>query len=73
MGGRLVACFSCDLQVFLLFGKGWIGSDLGELLKKNGETFTIAESRMENRESVVKEIEKVMGGVWEWVSVCHVR
>jgi 3,5-epimerase/4-reductase len=44
---------------FLLFGKGgWICGKVAELLKSQGKEVRIADSRMENRESVVAEIEK---------------
>jgi dTDP-4-dehydrorhamnose reductase len=45
--------------VYLLFGKnGWIGGKLIELLKADGKTFHLADSRTQNRESVIAEIEK---------------
>jgi 3,5-epimerase/4-reductase len=46
-------------EVYLLFGKnGWIGGKLTELLKADGKTFYLADSRTQNRESVIAEIEK---------------
>jgi len=46
-------------NVYLLFGKnGWIGGKLIELLKAQGKTFHVADSRTENRESVEAELEK---------------
>jgi 3,5-epimerase/4-reductase len=46
-------------QVYLLFGtNGWIGGKLIELLKEQGKTFHLADSRNYNRESVLAEIEK---------------
>jgi len=47
-------------DVYLLFGgkTGWIGGKLIELLTAQGKTFHIADSRTENRESVIAEIEK---------------
>jgi dTDP-4-dehydrorhamnose reductase len=46
-------------DVYLLFGKtGWIGGMLTDLLKQQGKTFHLAESRTYNRESVIAEIEK---------------
>ena len=46
-------------EVYLLFGKnGWIGGKLIELLKADGKTFYLADSRTQNRESVIAEIEK---------------
>jgi len=48
-----------DKQVYLLFGKnGWIGGKLIELLKAQGKTLHIADSRTYNREAVEAEIEK---------------
>lgn len=45
--------------VYLLFGKnGWIGGKLTALLKESGATFYLADSRTQNRESVIAEIEK---------------
>jgi len=44
--------------VYLVFGKnGWIGGKLIELLKEQGKTFHLAESRSYNRESVEKELD----------------
>lgn len=46
-------------EVYLLFGKnGWIGGKLIELLTEQKKTFYLAESRSQNRESVIAEIEK---------------
>jgi 3,5-epimerase/4-reductase len=46
-------------DVYLIFGKnGWIGGKLQELLKAQGKTFYLADSRTQNRESVLAEIEK---------------
>lgn len=46
-------------NVYLLFGKtGWIGGKLIELLKEQGKTFHLAESRTYDRESVLREIEQ---------------
>jgi dTDP-4-dehydrorhamnose reductase len=45
--------------VYLVFGKnGWIGGKLIELLTAQGKTFHLANSRTENRESVLAEIEQ---------------
>eukprot|EP00931_Biecheleriopsis_adriatica_P103688 TRINITY_DN78492_c0_g1_i1.p1 TRINITY_DN78492_c0_g1~~TRINITY_DN78492_c0_g1_i1.p1 ORF type:complete len:679 (+),score=157.97 TRINITY_DN78492_c0_g1_i1:53-2089(+) len=42
---------------FLIFGKtGWIGGMLGDLLRKQGYEFEYATTRLENRESVEREI-----------------
>lgn len=43
------------LQVYLLFGKtGWLGGKLTILLREQGKTVHLADSRLENRESVLK-------------------
>lgn len=42
-------------QVYLLFGKtGWLGGKLTTLLRDQGKTVHLADSRLENRESVLK-------------------
>eukprot|EP00903_Cladosiphon_okamuranus_P015515 g14325.t1 len=47
-------------QVYLLFGKtGWLGGKLTTLLQEQGKTVHLADSRLENRESVLKEIETI--------------
>jgi dTDP-4-dehydrorhamnose reductase len=46
-------------DVYLIFGKnGWIGGKLQELLKAQGMAFHLADSRTQNREAVLAEIEK---------------
>jgi len=46
-------------DVYLIFGKnGWIGGKLQELLKAQGKAFHLADSRTQNREAVLAEIEK---------------
>ncbi len=46
-------------DVYLLFGKnGWIGGQLIQLLTEQKKVFYLADSRTENRESVLAEIEK---------------
>eukprot|EP00605_Chrysophyceae_sp_TOSAG23-4_P001705 GSChrysophyteH1.ASY1.ANO1.1874.1 assembled CDS len=46
-------------DVYLLFGRnGWIGGKLIELLKEQGKTFYLSETRTQNRESVIEEINK---------------
>ena len=46
-------------DVYLLFGKnGWIGGKLIDLLKEQGKTYYLADSRTYDRESVLAEIEK---------------
>jgi len=46
-------------DVYLLFGKnGWIGGQLITLLTEQKKVFYLADSRTENRESVLAEIEK---------------
>lgn len=44
------------LQVYLLFGgkTGWLGGKLATLLREQGKTVHLADSRLENRESVLK-------------------
>lgn len=45
--------------MYLLFGKnGWIGGKLSKILETQGKTVHLADSRLENRESVIHEIEK---------------
>ncbi|CAM9990503.1 unnamed protein product, partial [Phaeothamnion confervicola] len=45
---------------YLLFGKnGWIGGKLIELLKSQGKKVVLANSRLENRESMINEIDTV--------------
>jgi dTDP-4-dehydrorhamnose reductase len=46
--------------VYLIWGgkTGWLGGKLVKLLQDQGKTVHIAESRLENRESVIKEIEQ---------------
>mmetsp|Transcript_24776 Transcript_24776/g.76519 ORF Transcript_24776/g.76519 Transcript_24776/m.76519 type:complete len:307 (+) Transcript_24776:49-969(+) len=47
-------------QRFLLYGKtGWIGGLVTELIKKQGDEVILGEARLENRESVMEEIERV--------------
>ena len=46
-----------EKERFLLFGgNGWIGSQLGELLRNSNQIFSVAKSRIENREELIKEI-----------------
>lgn len=46
--------------MFLIFGKsGWIGGLVGELLKKDGYKFEYANARLEDRATIVSEIERV--------------
>lgn len=48
-----------DDQVYLLFGKnGWIGGMLIDLLKAQGKTVHLADSRTQDRGAVIAEIEK---------------
>jgi len=47
-------------EVYLLFGKnGWIGGKLIELLKAQGKTVFLADSRTDNRESVAAELDAI--------------
>jgi 3,5-epimerase/4-reductase len=46
-------------EKYLLFGKnGWICGQLEELLKKSGKTYTVSSNRLENRESLIKELDE---------------
>eukprot|EP00877_Chromochloris_zofingiensis_P014903 jgi/Chrzof1/9667/Cz04g11170.t1 len=46
--------------VFLIFGRsGWIGGLVGELLKQQGAKFDYASARLEDRSSILAEIERV--------------
>lgn len=46
-------------DIYLLFGKnGWIGGKLAAIFTAQGKTFYLADSRTENRDSVIAEIEK---------------
>jgi 3,5-epimerase/4-reductase len=50
---------SSSKHVFLIFGKtGWIGGQLQTLLRNQGKTFYLAESRSYDRPAVIAEIEK---------------
>ena len=53
-----MSTFSED--VYLVFGgkTGWIGQQICEIFKKQGKKFFVADSRTENRESVIAEIER---------------
>lgn len=51
------------LQVFLIFGKsGWIGGLVGDLLKQQGAKFEYANARLEDRSSIVAELDRVRTG-----------
>lgn len=46
-------------DIYLVFGKtGWIGGQIIDMLKKDGKTVYLADSRTYDRESVTAEIEK---------------
>jgi len=47
-------------KVFLVFGgkNGWIGQKVVQLIRESGDTAICAESRLENRESIIAEIKK---------------
>ena len=46
-------------DIYLLFGKnGWLGGKLVKLLQSQGKVVHLADSRLENRESLILEIEK---------------
>jgi dTDP-4-dehydrorhamnose reductase len=42
--------------IALLYGRGWIGTMLVDLLRADGASITVGESRLENREALRKEI-----------------
>ena len=48
-------------ETFLVFGgkTGWIGQKLVALLKEQNHTVFCAESRLENREAIIREIEQI--------------
>ena len=48
-------------ETFLIFGgkTGWIGQKLASLLEERGHTVFCAESRLESREGLIREIEEV--------------
>mmetsp|Transcript_27230 Transcript_27230/g.55038 ORF Transcript_27230/g.55038 Transcript_27230/m.55038 type:complete len:317 (-) Transcript_27230:176-1126(-) len=47
-------------DVYLLYGRnGWIGQMLIELLKKQGKTVHLGQVRLENRESLAAELDKI--------------
>mmetsp|Transcript_68505 Transcript_68505/g.155243 ORF Transcript_68505/g.155243 Transcript_68505/m.155243 type:complete len:317 (+) Transcript_68505:92-1042(+) len=47
-------------DVFLVYGKnGWIGKMLIELLKQQGKTFHVGDARLENRETLAAEIDRI--------------
>lgn len=57
-------CFSCGIskakQTFLIFGStGWIGGQLIQLLRDQGEHVVAAQSRLQNRQDVIAEIDLV--------------
>jgi len=46
--------------MILIFGRtGWIGGKLGDLLKNDSQAFKYANSRLENRESLAKELDEI--------------
>ncbi len=52
--------YSIHSQKFLLYGKtGWIGGKLIKLLEEQGINFALGSVRLENRESLIKEIKDV--------------
>ncbi|KAI8474769.1 MAG: hypothetical protein J3K34DRAFT_406524 [Monoraphidium minutum] len=51
---------SAQEPVFLIFGKsGWIGGLVGDILKQQGAKFEYANARLEDRASIIAEIERV--------------
>lgn len=50
---------SSDNNIYLVFGKnGWIGGKIIDLLESQKKTYYLADSRLENRESVIAEIDR---------------
>jgi len=48
------------LQVFLVYGKtGWIGGLVGEILKQQGATWEYGTARLESRDAILADIERV--------------
>lgn len=46
--------------MFLIFGKsGWIGGQVGDMLKQQGAKYDYASCRLEDRASILAEIERV--------------
>ena len=50
-----------DAKVWLVMGgkTGWIGQQLVAMLQKQGETAVVAESRLESREALAAELDRV--------------
>lgn len=59
----IILCYSLSVrsETVLVFGgkKGWIGQKIVQLLKDQGHNPICAESRLENREAIIKEVEAV--------------
>lgn len=60
----IVACFSwCNVSAqstFLIFGStGWIGGQLVQLLREQGEQVVAARSRLQDRQDVIAEIDAI--------------
>ena len=55
-----MASFATSSDIYLVFGAktGWIGQQIVELFKQQGKKYFIADSRTENRESVLAEMER---------------
>jgi hypothetical protein len=48
------------LQVFLVYGKtGWIGGLVGEILKQQGANWEYGTARLESRDAILADIERV--------------
>jgi hypothetical protein len=59
------------LQVFLIFGRsGWIGGLVGEYLKEKGAKFEYATARLEDRSSILADIERVQQQQHDVIHVC---
>ena len=45
-------------MAFLIFGNGWISSLVANILKDDGKTYYISNSRIENRTDILSDIER---------------
>jgi hypothetical protein len=62
------------LQVFLIFGRsGWIGGLVGDYLKEKGANFEYATARLEDRSSILADIERVRRSSGNSMTSCKSR
>lgn len=56
-----LSSIQCDTKIFLVFGgdTGWIGQKVMHLLKEEGHRVFAAKSRLEQREAIMREIERI--------------